>query len=174
MEKRSLFLLAAAALLVTALGFTAFRGSTLDPAGAGSAPEGATASLPAAPQVPAVAASPAQPASAPRESRLGTTPISRALLQPGGTAGASAVLTAGSLEGKIACIHCAMGGEGAQIDAHEHCNGIQTKDGRIWHILETELTSDLMHDHTMSGTSLYVDGLINVRAQTVAVSRYHH
>ena len=67
-----------------------------------------------------------------------------------------------------------MEGHGAEIDAHKHCNGIQTEDGRIWHILETELTADLMHDHTMSGKSLHVDGLINVPAQTVAVSHYHH
>jgi len=209
-RKSSLFLLAAAALMVTTVGFTAFRGSALHPPGLQAPPGPVTAArqpaaqavaatasdrsalppgvqvpvvattsdrsaLPPGVQVPVVATTSdrsALPATA--ETRLATTPIARALLQPTAGVGAGLIQTTGSLDGRLVCIHCAMGREGARIDPHEHCNGIQTEDGKIWHILETELTTELMHDNTKSGKTLHVDGLINVPAQTIAVNHYHY
>lgn len=136
-KRQPLLMLAAACLMVTAVGFTAFDRS-----------------------------SPGRGASAAAGTVLSPAPA--ASVAPAGS-------REGSLDGTVVCINCVMGCRDAGYGVDEHCNGIMTADGRIWHIVETESTDDeLIHNPAMRGKTLHVDGLISPSAQAVAVSRYRY
>lgn len=85
-----------------------------------------------------------------------------------------AAVQGGQLEGDVVCIGCAVACSKTGGMPHEHHLGIQARDGRIWHILETPVGREILGDHNHIGEQIHVEGVLYTAAQTVAVRTYSY
>jgi anti-sigma factor (TIGR02949 family) len=79
------------------------------------------------------------------------------------------------LEGKLLCRDCQLEkeyGYHAMCPLTGHHGAIVTRDGRIWNILEGEKSRDLIHNSSLLGRRVRVEGRIYRKAGSVAVSDY--
>lgn len=123
--RQPLFLLAAAALLLTAVGFAAMSIPSFSAVGSAHASTG--------------------PAPGARE---------------------------GTIRGTLVCIGCMTARAGGRKVLHAHRNGVLTRDGRLWHILDTRVGEELIYDHNSDAQTVTLEGTIYPSAQTVSVTRY--
>jgi len=79
------------------------------------------------------------------------------------------------LEGKLLCRDCQLEkeyGYHAMCPLTGHHGSIVTSDGRIWNILEGEKSRELIHNSSLLGRRVRVEGRMYRRAGSVAVSDY--
>jgi len=79
------------------------------------------------------------------------------------------------LEGKLLCRDCQLEkeyGYHAMCPLTGHHGSIVTRDGRIWNILEGEKSRDLIHNPSLLGRRVRIEGRIYRKAGSVAVSGY--
>jgi len=79
------------------------------------------------------------------------------------------------LEGKLLCRDCQLEkeyGYHAMCTLTGHHGAIVTSDGRIWNLLEGEKSRELIHNSSLLGRRVRVDGRIYRNAGSVAVSDY--
>ena len=79
------------------------------------------------------------------------------------------------LEGKLLCRDCQLEkeyGYHAMCPLTGHHGAIVTSDGRIWNILEGEKSRELIHNSSLLGRRLRVEGRMYRKAGSVAISGY--
>lgn len=79
------------------------------------------------------------------------------------------------LEGKLLCRDCELEkkyGYHAMCPLTGHHGAIVTADGRIWNILEGEKSRELVHNSTLLGRTVRVEGRMYRKAGSVAISDY--
>jgi len=79
------------------------------------------------------------------------------------------------LEGKLLCRDCELEkehGYHAMCPLSGHHGAIVTADGRIWNILEGERSRELIHNSSLLGRRVRVEGRMYRKAGSVAVSNY--
>jgi hypothetical protein len=79
------------------------------------------------------------------------------------------------LEGKLLCRDCQLEkqyGYHAMCPLTGHHGAIVAPDGRIWNILEGEKSRDLIHDSSLLGRRVKIEGRMYRKAGSIAVSNY--
>lgn len=79
------------------------------------------------------------------------------------------------LEGKLLCRDCQLEreyGYHAMCPLTGHHGAIVTSDGRIWNILEGEKSRELIHNSSLLGRKVKVEGRMYRKAGSVAISDY--
>ncbi len=79
------------------------------------------------------------------------------------------------LEGKLLCRDCQLEkeyGYHAMCPLTGHHGAIVTSDGRIWNLLEGEKSRELIHDSSLLGRKVRVEGHMYRKAGSLAVSDY--
>ncbi len=79
------------------------------------------------------------------------------------------------MEGKLLCRECLLKDEygyHAMCPARGHHGSLQTKDGKIWNILEGETSEDLIHNSKLLGRTVRIHGRCFRRASSVEVDSY--
>ena len=79
------------------------------------------------------------------------------------------------LEGKLLCRDCQLEkeyGYHAMCPLTGHHGAIVTSDGRIWNILEGEKSRELIHNSSLLGRRVRVEGRMYRKAGSVAISDY--
>jgi hypothetical protein len=79
------------------------------------------------------------------------------------------------LEGKLICRDCQLEkqyGYHAMCPLTGHHGAIVSSDGRIWNILEGEKSHNLIHDSSLLGRKVKIEGRIYRRAGSIAVRDY--
>ncbi len=80
-----------------------------------------------------------------------------------------------ALEGKLLCRDCQLEkeyGYHAMCPLTGHHGAIVTGDGRIWNILEGEKSRELIHNSSLLGRRVRVEGHMYRKAGSVAISNY--
>jgi len=79
------------------------------------------------------------------------------------------------MEGKLLCRDCLLKDEygyHAMCPTRGHHGSLQTKDGKIWNILEGEVSEELIHNPKLLGRTVRIHGRCFRRASSVEVDRY--
>lgn len=79
------------------------------------------------------------------------------------------------LEGKLLCRDCQLEkqyGYHAMCPITGHHGAIVAADGRIWNILEGEKSRELIHDSSLLGRRVKIEGRMYRKAGSIAVSNY--
>lgn len=79
------------------------------------------------------------------------------------------------MEGKLLCRDCLLKeeyGYHAMCPTRGHHGSLQTKDGKIWHILDGEASEDLIHNSKLLGRTVRIHGRCFRRASSIEVDSY--
>jgi len=79
------------------------------------------------------------------------------------------------MEGKLLCRDCLLKDEygyHAMCPTRGHHGSLQTKDGKIWNILEGEASEELIHNSKLLGRTVRIHGRCFRRASSVEVDSY--
>lgn len=79
------------------------------------------------------------------------------------------------MEGKLLCRECQLKekyGYHAMCPLKGHHGSLQTKDGKIWHILDGEASEDLIHNSKLLGRTVRIRGRLFRRADSLEVDGY--
>jgi hypothetical protein len=79
------------------------------------------------------------------------------------------------MEGKLLCRDCLLKDEygyHAMCPTRGHHGSLQTKDGKIWNILDGEASEELIHDSKLLGRTIRIHGRCFRRASSVEVDSY--
>jgi Putative zinc-finger len=79
------------------------------------------------------------------------------------------------MEGKLLCRDCLLKDEygyHAMCPTRGHHGSLQTKDGKIWNILEGEVSEELIHNSKLLGRTVRIHGRCFRRASSVEVDSY--
>jgi len=79
------------------------------------------------------------------------------------------------MEGKLLCRDCLLKeeyGYHAMCPTRGHHGSLQTRDGKIWHILEGEASEELIHNSKLLGRTVRIHGRCFRRASSIEVDRY--
>jgi len=79
------------------------------------------------------------------------------------------------MEGKLLCRDCLLKDEygyQAMCPTRGHHGSLQTKDGKIWNILDGEASEELIHDSKLLGRTIRIHGRCFRRASSVEVDSY--
>ncbi len=79
------------------------------------------------------------------------------------------------MEGKLLCRDCLLKDEygyHAMCPARGHHGSLQTKDGKIWNILDGDVSEELIHNSKLLGRTIRIHGRCFRRASSVEVDSY--
>jgi hypothetical protein len=79
------------------------------------------------------------------------------------------------MEGKLLCRDCLLKeqyGYHAMCPTRGHHGSLQTRDGKIWIILDGEVSEDLIHNSKLLGRTIRIHGRCFRRASSVEVDSY--
>lgn len=79
------------------------------------------------------------------------------------------------MEGKLICRDCLLKeeyGYHAMCPTRGHHGSLQTKDGKLWHILDGEASEELIHDSKLLGRTVRIHGRCFRRASSIEVDSY--
>ncbi len=79
------------------------------------------------------------------------------------------------MEGRLLCRDCLLKeeyGYHAMCPTRGHHGSLQTKDGKIWSILDGDASEDLIHNSALLGRSVRIHGRCFRRASSIEVDRY--
>jgi hypothetical protein len=79
------------------------------------------------------------------------------------------------MEGKLLCRDCLLKeeyGYHAMCPTRGHHGSLQTKDGKIWHILDGEASGELIHNSKLLGRTVRIHGRCFRRASSIEVDSY--
>lgn len=79
------------------------------------------------------------------------------------------------MEGKLLCRDCLLKeqyGYHAMCPSRGHHTSLQTKDGKIWHILDGDASEELIHNSKLLGRTIRIHGRCFRRASSVEVDSY--
>jgi len=79
------------------------------------------------------------------------------------------------MEGKLLCRDCLLKDEygyRAMCPTRGHHGSLQTKDGKIWHILDGDASEELIHNSKLLGRTVRIHGRCFRRASSVEVDSY--
>jgi hypothetical protein len=79
------------------------------------------------------------------------------------------------MEGKLLCRDCLLKeqyGYHAMCPTRGHHGSLQTRDGKIWHILDGEASEELIHNSKLLGRTIRIHGRCFRRASSVEVDSY--
>jgi hypothetical protein len=79
------------------------------------------------------------------------------------------------MEGKLLCRDCLLKeeyGYHAMCPTRGHHGSLQTKDGKIWHILEGDASEELIHNSKLLGRTVRIHGRCFRRASSIEVDSY--
>jgi hypothetical protein len=79
------------------------------------------------------------------------------------------------MEGKLLCRDCLLKDEygyHAMCPTRGHHGSLQTKDGKIWNILDGDASEDLIHNSKLLGRTIRIHGRCFRRASSVEVNSY--
>jgi len=79
------------------------------------------------------------------------------------------------MEGKLLCRDCMLKDEygyHAMCPTRGHHGSLQTKDGKIWNILEGDMSEELIHNSKLFGRTVRIHGRCFRRASSVEVDSY--
>jgi putative zinc finger protein len=79
------------------------------------------------------------------------------------------------MEGKLICRDCLLKeeyGYHAMCPTRGHHGSLQTKDGKLWHILDGEASEELIHDSKVLGRTVRIHGRCFRRASSIEVDSY--
>ena len=79
------------------------------------------------------------------------------------------------MEGKLLCRDCLLKehyGYHAMCPTRGHHGSLQTRDGKIWYILDGEVSEDLIHNSKLLGRTIRIHGRCFRRASSVEVDSY--
>ncbi len=79
------------------------------------------------------------------------------------------------LEGQLVCRDCELKmlyGAKTMCLLKGHRGALETADGKIWNLMEGELTEALIHDESLRGKTIHLRGKIYRRAGCVEVESY--
>lgn len=79
------------------------------------------------------------------------------------------------MEGKLLCRDCLLKDEygyHAMCPTRGHHGSLQTKDGKIWNILDGQTSEELIHDSKLLGRTVRIHGRCFRRASSVEVDSY--
>jgi hypothetical protein len=79
------------------------------------------------------------------------------------------------MEGKLLCRDCLLKDEygyHSMCPTRGHHGSLQTRDGKIWNILEGEASEELIHNSKLLGRTVRIHGRCFRRASSVEVDRY--
>ena len=79
------------------------------------------------------------------------------------------------MEGKLLCRDCLLKeqyGYNAMCPTRGHHGSLQTRDGKIWHILDGEASEELIHNSKLLGRTIRIHGRCFRRASSVEVDSY--
>src|SRR5215831_2419226 len=79
------------------------------------------------------------------------------------------------MEGKLLCRDCLLKDEygyHAMCPTRGHHGSLQTKDGKIWNILEGEVSEELIHNSKLLGRTIRIHGRCFRRASSIEVDSY--
>ena len=79
------------------------------------------------------------------------------------------------MEGKLLCRDCLLKeeyGYHAMCPTRGHHGSLQTKDGKIWHILDGEASEELIHNSRLLGRTVRIHGRCFRRASSIEVDSY--
>jgi hypothetical protein len=79
------------------------------------------------------------------------------------------------MEGRLLCRDCLLKeeyGYHAMCPTRGHHGSLQTKDGKIWNILDGDASEDLIHNSALLGRSVRIHGRCFRRASSIEVDSY--
>ncbi|HYL11509.1 MAG TPA: zf-HC2 domain-containing protein [Terriglobales bacterium] len=79
------------------------------------------------------------------------------------------------MEGKLLCRDCLLKeeyGYHAMCPTRGHHGSLQTRDGKIWHILDGEASEELIHNSKLLGRTVRIHGRCFRRASSIEVDSY--
>jgi len=79
------------------------------------------------------------------------------------------------MEGKLLCRDCLLKDEygyHAMCPTRGHRGSLQTRDGKIWNILDEEASEELIHDSKLLGRTIRIHGRCFRRASSIEVDSY--
>ena len=79
------------------------------------------------------------------------------------------------MEGKLMCRDCLLKeeyGYHAMCPTRGHHGSLQTRDGKIWHILDGEASEELIHNSKLLGRTVRIHGRCFRRASSIEVDSY--
>jgi Putative zinc-finger len=79
------------------------------------------------------------------------------------------------MEGKLLCRECLLKDEygyHAMCPTRGHRGSLQTKDGKVWHILDGDASEELIHNAKLLGRTVRIHGRCFRRASSIEVDTY--
>ncbi|MFH1854711.1 MAG: hypothetical protein ABH815_05305 [Candidatus Omnitrophota bacterium] len=80
-----------------------------------------------------------------------------------------------TLKAEVICLGCALKkGQGAKANCslYGHVNALRSEDGRIWTILENDMSTDLINSHEYAGKQVEIAGKKFGGAQVVEIETF--
>jgi len=80
-----------------------------------------------------------------------------------------------TLKAKVICLGCALKkeqGAKAQCSIYGHKNALKTEDGRVWTILENDVSKELINSHEYAGKEIEIAGKIFGSTQIIEIENF--
>jgi len=80
-----------------------------------------------------------------------------------------------TLKAKVICLGCSLKkeqGAKAQCSIYGHKNALKTEDGRVWTILENDVSKELINSHEYAGKEIEIAGKIFSGTQIIEIETF--
>ncbi len=80
-----------------------------------------------------------------------------------------------TLKAKVICLGCALKkeqGAKAQCSIYGHKNALKTEDGRVWTILENDVSKELINSHEYAGKEVEIAGKVFANTQIIEIETF--
>lgn len=80
-----------------------------------------------------------------------------------------------SFKAEVICLGCALKkGQGAKANCslYNHANALKSEDGRIWTILENDISTDLINSHEYAGKQVEITGKKFAGTQVIEIETF--
>ena len=80
-----------------------------------------------------------------------------------------------TLKAKVICLGCSLKkeqGANAQCSVYGHQHALKTEDGKIWTILENDISTELINSHEYAGKEIEIAGKIFGSTQIIEIESF--